>query len=140
IEALPPIVDRLVGNLSYPGVAQELADALIRQAGAAACRVWVTDAGDRCHVCELRSECRDQTRCLHLAASSGCDVGDEAARLRIPLGVQAVGQVAATRAPFICHQPGSDPRLPDTAALQTADIACCSAWPLVYAERTIGVL
>ncbi len=140
IEAFSAIVERLTRNLSYPGVAQELADALVQDAGAAACRIWVSAPGDRCHLCPLAGECQDRSTCLHLAGRSGCDVGADGAHLRYPIGARAVGQVASSRAPLLCHQPGVDHRLSDTAALAAARIRCCTVWPLVSEGATLGVL
>src|SRR5436189_5904211 len=34
-------------------------------------RVWLLGPGDQCASCPMRSECGDQTRCLHLIASAG---------------------------------------------------------------------
>jgi len=34
-------------------------------------RVWIIGPGDICAECRMRSECPDQTRCLHLCASAG---------------------------------------------------------------------
>jgi transcriptional regulator with GAF, ATPase, and Fis domain len=139
-EAFVPIAERLSRNLSYPGVAGELAEALVRQCGAAACRIWLAGPGDRCHNCPLIDECRDRTECLHLSACHGCDVGADGSLPRYPVGARAFGQVAATRAPFVCHHPGGDHRLSDGAALSAARIQCCTAWPLVCDEKALGVL
>ncbi|HSF06259.1 MAG TPA: GAF domain-containing protein, partial [Methylomirabilota bacterium] len=67
-------------------------------------RVWLIGPGDICSTCPMRTECPDQTACLHLVASAGrpsAASGEDWSRLdgqfrRFPLGVRKVGQIAAT--------------------------------------------
>lgn len=40
-------------------------------------RIWLVCPGDICSECLAREECRDRTKCLHLAASAGCTVQGE---------------------------------------------------------------
>jgi len=66
--------------------------------------VWMVEKGDICPRCPRRSECPDQSRCLHLVAS--CDNPrsgrqEEALREapfgeRVPLGRGIIGQIGAT--------------------------------------------
>ncbi len=91
-------------------------DAVLRQivAGVADCsdvalvRIWLVAPGDICAECRFRSECPNQERCLHLAASAGHsrrDGGDfsclTGAFRRFPLGVRKIGRIAATGEPLL---------------------------------------
>src|ERR1700753_4146921 len=80
--------------------------------GIAACpnvvlaRIWLIQMGDLCATCRFRTECPDQSRCLHLVASAGRsqDSGRELTRTdgafqRFPLGVRKVGRVASSGHP-----------------------------------------
>ncbi len=67
-------------------------------------RLWLVRPGEGCETCLLRSECPDQSQCLHLAASNGrslAEPGKDLARLdgrfrRFPIGVRKVGRIAMT--------------------------------------------
>ena len=41
-------------------------------------RIWLIAPGDLCASCHMKAICPDQTRCLHLAASAGNAISDEA--------------------------------------------------------------
>ena len=76
---------------------------LARQSGVALARIWLLAPGDICADCYLRSECRDQTQCLHLSASAGAsldgreDWSDLQGHFRrIPLGTRKIAAIAET--------------------------------------------
>ena len=76
---------------------------LARQSGVALARIWLLAPGDICADCYLRSECRDQSRCLHLSASAGAsldgreDWSDLQGHFRrIPLGTRKIAAIAET--------------------------------------------
>ena len=76
---------------------------LARQSGVALARIWLLAPGDICADCFLRSECRDQTECLHLSASAGAsldgreDWSDLQGHFRrIPLGTRKIAAIAET--------------------------------------------
>ena len=66
-------------------------------------RVWLVRPGDVCETCRFRSECPDQTNCLHLVASAGTSrtepaetwTGIGGAFRRFPIGVRKVGLIAS---------------------------------------------
>ena len=95
-------------NRSLP----ELLAAVVR--GIAECpnlvlaRIWLIEPGDICETCRLRSECLDQTSCLHLVASAGNPRGktEKYSRLdgafrRFPLGVRKIGRVGKRGEPLL---------------------------------------
>ena len=107
--------------------------------------IWLLDSGDLCESCALASQCRDQTRCLHLVASAGqlrgalsaVQVQDQ----RIPLGVGEIGRIAST---------GRQCLLPDlrsrSAAIRNQEwlraegIRAFNGQPIVYKGEVLGVL
>lgn len=88
--SLPRLLDLIVRRLSD---SQRVALA----------RVWLIGPGDICATCVFKSECPDQTQCLHLVASAGHSRLDTAvvwdrtdgAFRRFPVGVRKVGWIAA---------------------------------------------
>ena len=71
-------------------------------------RLWLLAPGDICAECYLRSECPDQTRCLHLVASAGrpLDRREDWSHLngafrRIPLGVGKIGLIGQSGESFL---------------------------------------
>lgn len=67
-------------------------------------QVWLVDRGDICPSCPQRARCPDRARCLHLTAArsaQGTDPGrtpssPPLSAPRMPIGVGAIGQAAAT--------------------------------------------
>ena len=74
--------------------------------GIALARIWLIAPGDICSTCVMRTECLDQSRCLHLVASAGRsrrDSADDWGRLtgdfrRMPLNVRKVGRIGGSGA------------------------------------------
>ena len=123
-------------------------------AGIAACtnvalaRLWLIKMGDLCATCRLRTECPDQSRCLHLVASAG-NSSDPAANLtrvdgyfrRFPLGVRKIGRVAATGESL--HLPNlreSDEWIARPEWIRQEGIHTFAAQPLVFRGEVLGVL
>ena len=50
---------------------QKLVRRAVEQPDMACVQIWLIDKGDRCSACPRRSECPDQSRCLHLVAGKG---------------------------------------------------------------------
>src|SRR5215471_6037525 len=71
-------------------------------------RIWLVKSGDVCETCRFRSECPDQTRCLHLVASAGNPRGTaqdysrlDGAFRRFPLGVRSIVKKEKTGEPLL---------------------------------------
>ena len=119
----------------------------MRQLDVALVRVWLMGPGDICNTCRLRPQCPDQTRCLHLVASSGwpqASPGEDWSRIdgdfrRFPLGVFKVGRIGATSRALL---------LPDASAeswarpewVRREAIHSFAGQPLVFRDETLGVL
>ena len=50
-------------------VLKMIVSGLVEKASCTLARIWLTAPGDICERCSLRTECPDQTQCLHLVAS-----------------------------------------------------------------------
>jgi PAS domain S-box-containing protein len=97
----------LASSVAQERVTRTALDAIVRglaqQPGVALARIWLFGPGDICSECYLRKDCRDQTRCLHLAASAGAslDGSEDWSYLqgqfrRIPLGTRKIAAIAET--------------------------------------------
>ena len=151
----PTDVDRLKRLLldmarqrSVDTVLKLIVDQLAAQPDVALARIWLLAPGDICANCHMRSECPDQTSCLHLVASAGkSEVSGEAWTnldgffRRFPVGVRKTGMIAATGRPI---------EVPDTAAeakwLARPDWATAErirgfgGQPLIHQGEVLGVL
>src|SRR5271157_5540865 len=79
---------------------QKLAERVMERPHLVCAQVWLIEKGDLCATCKYRSECADQSRCLHLVAAKGRSHPDSGKKrpgfenldARIPLGVGPVGK------------------------------------------------
>ena len=94
---------------SLPETLRAIVDALWAMPNFALVRIWLKAPGDVCDSCPMRSECPDQTECLHLVASAGSPKSKSTKQWdrldgdfsRIPLGIRKVGLVASTAEPVL---------------------------------------
>jgi transcriptional regulator with GAF, ATPase, and Fis domain len=105
LELLQAISLAVAEARSIETVLQKIVTGLTEEAACTLARIWLVAPGDICERCDLRTECPDQTRCLHLKASMGKPTnplsGHRWYRMdgdfqRFPLGVRIVGRVGAT--------------------------------------------
>ncbi|MBL8843948.1 MAG: sigma 54-interacting transcriptional regulator [Planctomycetes bacterium] len=123
-------------------------------AGVAACdhvalvRLWLVRPGDLCAACPLRSECPDQTRCLHLVASAGnprtpnasCSRVDGAFR-RFPIGVRKIGRVAALGEELVLRDVAADDSwIVDAEWIRREGVRTFAGEPLRWRGEVLGVL
>jgi transcriptional regulator with GAF, ATPase, and Fis domain len=133
---------------SMDTVLKLIVDQLADQPQVALARIWLLAPGDICAQCHMRSECPDQTSCLHLVASAGNSAvsGEAWANLdgffcRFPLGVRKVGKIAATCKPIEVPDTVADARWlaqPDWA--EAEGIRGFGGQPLVHQGKVLGVL
>jgi hypothetical protein len=89
---------------SLEGLLERLKNApMARSHDLARAEIWLIKEGDICSHCPRRTECPDQTRCLHLAVSRDNPLRSEndAPRFskfdtRLPLGVGVLGKIVLT--------------------------------------------
>jgi transcriptional regulator with GAF, ATPase, and Fis domain len=127
---------------------QKITRSAMERTDMACVQVWLLDKGDRCSVCPQRSNCPDQTRCLHLAAGGGKVFSDSAARVprfddpnaRLPLGFGLVGKVATTGKQLILR--GLDKRPEELAELDWAEgerLREFTGSPITFKGEVLGV-
>lgn len=111
-------------------------------------RIWLTESGDLCEQCQFRSECPDQTRCLHLVASAGNprSASQDYSRLdgtfrRFPIGVRKIGRVAKTGEPLLLADvQGTEDWIADPAWMKREGVKTFAAHPLMFRGEVLGVL
>ncbi|MBL9168996.1 MAG: sigma 54-interacting transcriptional regulator [Verrucomicrobiales bacterium] len=160
MDALQDIVLAMAEQRSVASVLQlvveQIADVRRREAerdsegGAdvALVRLWLVRPGDICHTCRFRTECPDQTRCLHLAASAGRPHSstEDWSRLdgdfrRFPIGVRKVGHIAATGQPVLVTQMAENTQwVVRPEWVRAEGMHTFAGLPLVFRGETLGVL
>jgi GAF domain-containing protein len=146
-EALQSVVVTVAQERRIDRVLDRIVEAVAAQAGVALARGWLTEPGDICEVCRMRTECPDRTRCLHLVASAGRSLeGDPWGRLdgdfaRFPLGVRKVGRVGATGTGILLHDMSERSTwIARPAWAAREQVRSFAAQPLSFRGETVGVL
>jgi PAS domain S-box-containing protein len=130
---------------------RDVLDAIVRglagQPGVALARIWLLAPGDLCDACFLRSDCRDQTRCLHLAASAGASLKQQedwsslqGHFRRIPLSGKKVGRIATTGESLHVDDFGQNEWIARPDWAKREQIRGFVGHPLVFREKVLGVL
>jgi transcriptional regulator with GAF, ATPase, and Fis domain len=147
-ESLQTVSLALAQHRSVDAVLRRIVEGLASQPGVALARVWLLAPGDICSACPMRSECPEQTRCLHLAASEGkpSKKSDDWSRLdgafrRFPLGVRKVGRVAAQGVPILIKDVTRDTgELVRPEWIKDEGIRSFGCQPLVFRGEILGAL
>lgn len=147
-EALKSLALEVGDAHSAKAVLDRIVSGLASQDGVALARVWLAMPGDICESCLMRSECRDRSRCLHLAASAGrpSDPADDWSRTsgefrRVPLGARKVGYIGGTGEPILIRDKVAESpwiARPEWAARE--GIASFAGRPLIFRGEILGVL
>lgn len=148
LEILQTIATAVAQERELATVLQTIVRCLAEQAGVALARIWLIEPGDICASCPLRSECPDQTRCLHLVASAGASrvTSEDWTRLdgafrRFPLGVRKVGHVGATGEALQQHRLRDETRwIARLDWAQREGIESFGCQPLIFRGEILGVL
>ncbi len=135
-------------NRSLPEVLRAVVNGIAQCQNVVLARIWLIQPGDICATCRFRSECPDQTRCLHLVASAG-NSGEAKADYtqlgggfrRFPLGVRKIGRVAQTGEPqFLPGVRGDEEWIAEPKWIKRENVKTFAAQPLVFRGETLGVL
>lgn len=110
-EAFQSITTAVAQERAVDTVLRMIVDGLAEQPDIAIVRMLRVDRGDICDRCVLRSECQDQTRCLHLVATGGHQSRgtpqdwEQLSRdyPRVPFGTYNSGVVAAAGTPMLIN-------------------------------------
>ena len=142
----------LAATVAGEETTQKVLDAIVRglaeEPSVALARIWLLSPGDICGECHFRSECSDQTKCLHLVASAGTPLKStedwsflNGHFRRIPLSGKKVGSIGRT---------GNSILIGDLAAQNewiarpewalTERIRSFAGQPLIFRGKILGVL
>jgi transcriptional regulator with GAF, ATPase, and Fis domain len=112
-------------------------------------QVWLVEKGDLCATCKYRSECADQSRCLHLVAGKGRPIQANGERLRewedlnarVPLNFGPLGEAVASGQQGLAtksyHQPLS---IPGFDWLREEGVRCFAISPIRFKGEVLGAL
>ena len=126
-----------------------IVDHLAMSQSVALARIWLVRPGAGCLTCPMRSECPDQTTCLHLVASAGQSIVEperdltrtDGAFRRFPIGVRKVGRIAATGEALEVSNISGEPdwlAIPNWAKAE--GIRGFGGQPLLHRGEILGVL
>lgn len=135
-------------NRSLPEVLRAIVSGIAQCQKVVLTRIWLIQPGDICATCRFRSECPDQTRCLHLVASAGRsrDAKADHTRLeggfrRFPMGVRKIGRVAETGEPLLLSGVrGDEAWIANPNWIKRERVKTVAAQPLIFRGTTLGVL
>lgn len=147
-EPLLSLAASVAGEHETRKVLDGIVRGVAQQPGVALARIWFLGPGDLCSNCYFRADCRDQTRCLHLAASAGAslDGREDWSHLdgyfrRIPLGTRKVAAIAETGESILIAKEAEESDWivrPEWA--QREGIRSFAGHPLIFRGSTLGVL
>ena len=147
-ETLHPIATAITQERSLDNVLQMIVRGLADCHNVALARLWLTLPGDRCAHCPMRSQCPDQTSCLHLVASIETSQSNAEPRVsldddfsRMPLNVRKIGKIAATGEPLLLSDLTNDKQWiarPDWVKRER--IESFAGQPLIFRGEVLGVL
>jgi PAS domain S-box-containing protein len=145
---LPQVMVSMAQNRSLPEVLRAVVEGLSQCPNVVLARIWLIKPGDICAECRFRSECPDQSHCLHLVASAGNSgspkndyTGLNGGFRRFPMGVRKIGRVAKTGEPLLLPGlRGDEEWIADPKWMKRESIRTVAAQPLVFRGEVLGVL
>jgi len=132
---------------SVEPILRKLVDFAVERAGFVFSTIWLVRRGDLCATCKYRSQCADQTRCLHLAAGRGRSLPGygkgpqpyEDPDARVPLNLGPLGEAAATGQFKVIKNPGNQPiSIPGFEWLREERLAEYGIRPIVFKGEVLG--
>lgn len=126
-----------------------IVDHMAMSEAVALARIWLVRPGAGCSTCPMRSECPDQTSCLHLVASAGRSITEperdltrtDGAFRRFPIGVRKVGRIASTgEALEVTNISGEPDWLAKPEWARAEGIRGFGGQPLLHRGEVLGVL
>lgn len=147
-ESLQAVALAVAAERSVDRVLSRIVNGLVERSSVALARVWLVGPGDMCATCLMRTECPDQTRCLHLSASAGAPIEPDAdwSRLtgtfrRFPLNERKIGRIGATgEGIFIPDVERDQQWIADPDWVRRENISSFGGQPLVFRDEILGVL
>ncbi|WP_231956299.1 sigma-54-dependent Fis family transcriptional regulator [Posidoniimonas polymericola] len=139
----------LAQQRELPALLDLLVSRIAESEGVALARLWLVRPGAGCETCPMRSECPDQSQCLHLVASRGRSVVEPENNLsrldgrfrRFPIGVRKVGRIALTGEAIEAPDLDTLPEwVVDPEWAQSEQIVGFTGQPLTHHGMVLGVL
>ena len=148
LESIQSIMLAIGHARAVDGVLRQIVDGIAECSNVALVRIWLIGPGDLCGECAFRSECPNQTRCLHLVASAGHSQRTsegysriDGAFRRFPLGVRKIGQIAQTGEPLlIAHVTPDQPWVARPEWVAAEGVRSFAGQPMVFHGDVLGVL
>jgi len=131
---------------------RRLVDRIFESTYIARAYVWLIEKGDICATCARRSECPDQTRCLHMVAGGRRPVssdGDAEVEYltgtdhlaRIPLGIGVTGKIVLIGQQIILNNLDLDPGdLTSLKWFKAEKIRGFHGAPIIYEDEVVGII
>jgi transcriptional regulator with GAF, ATPase, and Fis domain len=148
-EMINTLLLEMAQQRSMEALFQVIVDGLTCFPMTALARIWVTKPGDVCKDCSMLSECSDQSKCLHLAASSGHSIYDtkadwtklDGSYSRFPIGARKVGYIALSGTPLSILSMEEDHKwIAQKEWAKNEGIKSFAGYPLVFRGEVLGVL
>jgi len=134
---------------SVEPILKKLVDFAVERTGFVFSTIWLVQKGDLCATCKYRSECADQSRCLHLVAGKGRSLPGrgkgpqpyEDLNARVPLNLGPLGEAVATGELKVTKNPGNQPiSVPGFEWLREERISEYGIRPIVFKGEVLGAI
>lgn len=125
LRALNRIGERLASELDEQAIVQYVTRALVAELEMAFARIWLYDEAERV---------------LVLRSSAGLHPEIDGPFARLQLGDRTVGQIAATRTPFMTNNIAVEPGIGDAQWATEMGLRSFVGYPLVARKRLLGVV
>lgn len=134
---------------SLDGLMERLKNAsMTRSHDLARAEIWLIQDGDICSHCPRRTECPDQTRCLHLAVSRENPLRGETSQprssrsdTRLPLGVGVLGKIVLTGQEVVFKDlQDAPPELFPAQWVAQEEIRGFTGTPISFKGEVLGVI
>ena len=112
-------------------------------------QVWLVEKGDLCLTCKYRSECADQSRCLHLAAGKGRSILPHGQGLReyedlnarVPLNFGPLGEAVASGQQGLVTKSDQHPiSIAGFDWLREEGVRCFAISPIRFKGEVLGAI
>lgn len=150
LESLHAIATMVAQQRDLDAVLRTVVDSLLESSDLALARIWLNRPGDICTDCHVRDECPNQTRCLHLAASSARPMNPESGNewfredgfyRRFPLGVRRIGEIGRSAESLMLTETADDTAwFARDNWLRRETVKAFCGHPLVFRDEILGVL
>jgi transcriptional regulator with GAF, ATPase, and Fis domain len=134
-------------NHAASQILKKLVDFSVDRSGFEFSTIWLVRKGDLCATCKFRSQCSDQSRCLHLAAGRGRSLPGygkgpqpfENPDARVPLNLGPLGEAVATGQLKVTKNPGNEPiSIPGFEWLREVRLAEYGMRPIMFKGEVLG--